>query len=237
MTDAAQAQSGEPTREITQIAGDLYRFQNNFHFSVFLVTPDGVPLVWALQALGVAGARRVYGPTLMHHVCREAELLDLAVGFYGGAPDVLDALVRRTAQRFPGLRICFAASPPFRELDDAESEQVCEAIAAAGVQVLFVGLGCPKQERFMARHRDRLACAMLGVGAAFDFHAGAKRQAPGWIQRIGLEWLFRLACEPRRLWRRYLLGNPRFVFHFSKQLLAHLAARPGAASAVAPVGD
>ena len=188
--------------------------------SADLVTPDGVPLVWALRALGVARATRVYGPALTTQLCRRAEVLDIPVGFYGGSPDVLDTLVGRVATRFPGLRIVFASSPPFRELSQEEDESAIAAILASGVQILFVGLGCPKQERWMAAHREHLPCALVGVGAAFDFLAGAKPQAPGWMGRSGLEWLFRLCTEPRRLWRRYLIGNPRFVAHFARQWLA-----------------
>jgi N-acetylglucosaminyldiphosphoundecaprenol N-acetyl-beta-D-mannosaminyltransferase len=176
-----------------------------------LVTPDGVPLVWMLRVLGVPGAGRVYGPDLLPLVCEAAAARGVPVGFYGGSGDVLDALVSRILARFPGLRVAFAHAPPFRELSAQEDAEVCDAIRDSGARVLFVGLGCPKQERFMAAHRDRLPCAMVGVGAAFDFLAGRKAQAPAWLQRAGLEWLFRLCHEPRRLWRRYALHNPRFV--------------------------
>jgi N-acetylglucosaminyldiphosphoundecaprenol N-acetyl-beta-D-mannosaminyltransferase len=195
-------------------AGDFQRSVN----AAEMVTPDGVPLVWALRALGLSETRRVYGPTLMRLVCRRAEEHGLPIGLYGGSPEVLEALRERLLERHPLLRIAFAASPPFRPASDEEDAQTVQAIEASGVRILFVGLGCPKQERWMAAHREALPCVMLGVGAAFDFLAGAKRQAPGWLQRLGLEWLFRLACEPRRLWRRYLIHNPRFMFHFTRQL-------------------
>ena len=149
-----------------------------------------------------------------------AEREGLAVGLYGGGGPVLERLQQRLAERFPKLRIPFAWAPPFRALDAEEDARVSEAITSSGVDVLFVGLGCPKQERWMAAHREALPCVQLGVGAAFDFLAGAKRQAPAWIQNAGLEWLFRLACEPRRLWRRYLVHNPRFVAGLSWQLLS-----------------
>ncbi len=184
-----------------------------------VVTPDGVPLVWGLRRLGLPGARRVYGPQLTDTICRQAAAEGVPVGFYGGAPEVLGALVPRLAARHPGLRVAFHSSPPFRPLSAEEDEHVVAAIRESGVQVLFVGLGCPKQERWMAAHRDAVDCVMLGVGAAFDFLAGAKPQAPRWMQAAGLEWLFRLGCEPRRLWRRYLLLNPRFVWRFGLQLL------------------
>ena len=194
------------------------------------VTPDGVPLVAALRMLGIPRAQRVYGPTLTPILCRRAEEFELPVGFYGGTPEVLDALTRELSARFPKLAIPFAFSPPFRPLSEVEDAAVVDAIEAAGVAILFVGLGCPKQERWMAAHRESLRCTMVGVGAAFDFIAGAKSQAPRWMQRAGLEWLFRLLAEPRRLWRRYLIGNPRFLYHFAlERLRARFAARPGRA--------
>ena len=188
--------------------------------SAEIVTPDGMPLVWGLRRLGLPGARRVYGPELCDRLCGEAAREGVPVGFYGGAQPVLDVLVPRLMQRHPGLRVAFHTSPPFRALTPEEDQHVVAAIRESGVRVLFVGLGCPKQERWMAAHRDAVECVMLGVGAAFDFLAGAKPQAPRWMQAAGLEWLFRLACEPRRLWRRYLLLSPRFVLRFGLQLLA-----------------
>ncbi|MDH3211878.1 MAG: WecB/TagA/CpsF family glycosyltransferase [Myxococcales bacterium] len=182
------------------------------------ITPDGVPLVWALRWLGLREAGRVYGPTLTRRVCRRAAEAGIPVGFYGGRPEVLEALAVALARRFPRLRIAFAYSPPFRPLTPEEDRRATEAIEASGARILFVGLGCPKQERWMASHRPALRCVLLGVGAAFDFLAGAKPQAPRWLQRAGLEWLFRLVIEPRRLWRRYLVQNPRFVWHFARQI-------------------
>ncbi|MFQ5415607.1 MAG: WecB/TagA/CpsF family glycosyltransferase [Myxococcota bacterium] len=189
------------------------------------VTPDGVPLVSALHLLGIPQAERVYGPALTPIICKRAAELGLAVGFYGGAPEAVEAVVTELSRRHPRLRIPFAFSPPFRPLDAAEDASVVEAIQDAGVKILFVGLGCPKQERWMAAHRDALGCVMLGVGAAFDFIAGGKPQAPAWLQRRGLEWLFRLCSEPRRLWRRYLIGNPRFLYHFALERLRARCAR------------
>jgi N-acetylglucosaminyldiphosphoundecaprenol N-acetyl-beta-D-mannosaminyltransferase len=178
------------------------------------VTPDGMSLVWALRRMGVDGAKRVYGPSLLPILCARAEARGLAIGLYGATPQVLDALQAELRRRHPRLRIPFAWSPPFRALDAAEDAAARDAIEASGVRILFVGLGCPKQERWMAEHREDLPCVLVGVGAAFDFLSGAKAQAPGWMQGVGLEWLFRLGCEPRRLWRRYLLGNTRFLYHF-----------------------
>jgi N-acetylglucosaminyldiphosphoundecaprenol N-acetyl-beta-D-mannosaminyltransferase len=184
-----------------------------------LVTSDGVPLVWTLRARGLRDAQRVYGPSLVPEVCAVAVARGIPVGFYGGSDEVVARMCERLAARFPGLRIAFAMSPPFRALSPDEDEQVIEAIRESGARILFVGLGCPKQERWMAAHRERLPCAQVGVGAAFDFLAGAKRQAPPILQRAGLEWLFRLACEPRRLWRRYAHHNPRFAWLVLRETL------------------
>jgi N-acetylglucosaminyldiphosphoundecaprenol N-acetyl-beta-D-mannosaminyltransferase len=187
-----------------------------------LVTPDGMPLVWMLRLKGRRGQERVYGPTLMLHVLEAAAREKFSVGFHGGQPEVLDALIKRMQARFPGLDVSYAASPPFRELSAQENTQAVEAVRLAGARVLFVGLGCPKQERWMAAQRGRIPAVMIGVGAAFDFHAGAKRQAPRWMQNIGLEWFFRLVSEPRRLWRRYLYHNPRFIILAIADLLGFL---------------
>lgn len=183
-----------------------------------LVTPDGMPLVWALRLLGVRDASRVYGPTLTLHVCEAAARFGVPVGFHGGRPEVVDALVRRLQGRYPGLQVPYAVAPPFAPPTDVEDAASVDAIVRSGVRILFVGLGCPKQERWMAAHRDRLPLVQLGVGAAFDFHAGAVRQAPAWIQGIGMEWAYRLAMEPRRLARRYARHNPRFIVLFAAQV-------------------
>jgi N-acetylglucosaminyldiphosphoundecaprenol N-acetyl-beta-D-mannosaminyltransferase len=183
-----------------------------------LVTPDGVPLVWMLRALGVRGASRVYGPDLMPRVCAAAAARGVPVGLLGGDEAVLETLSARLCRDHPGLRIDFVHAPPFRPVTSEEDADLVEAILDSGARILFVGLGCPKQERWMDAHRERLDCAMVGVGAAFDFLAGRKAQAPRWMQRAGLEWLFRLAHEPRRLWRRYALHNPRFVARALLQL-------------------
>jgi len=184
-----------------------------------LVTPDGMPLVWMLRRLGYPQQERVYGPELMLRVCERAARQGVPVGFYGGHPEALEALVNNLKSRFPGLRVVYAYSPPFRSLTPEEDEKVTGEINASGARILFVGLGCPKQERWMAEHKNKVQAVMLGVGAAFDFHAGRVRQAPAWMQRAGLEWLFRLLMEPRRLWRRYLRHNPRFIALAMAQLL------------------
>jgi len=191
-----------------------------------LVTPDGMPLVWMLGRLGVPDASRVYGPTLLLHVCERAAEEGVPVGFYGGTDDVLRDLRSTLEARYPGLDIAYAYAPPFRPLTPEEDASVVADIEASGARILFVGLGCPKQERWMAAHQDRLPLVQLGVGAAFAFHAGHVRQAPAWLQDRGLEWAFRLVTEPRRLWRRYLYNNPRFMVLAAWQLLRRRRTTP-----------
>ena len=187
--------------------------------SADLVTSDGMPLVWLLRCMGIREAQRVYGPDLMPAVLESAAKSGVPVGLYGGSPEVLRRLVERLTMRFPKLDIAYAESPPYRPPTQEEDEKTTQAIARAGVRILFIGLSTPKQERWMYSHRGRIDAVMLGVGAAFDFLAGAKPQAPHWMQRNGLEWLFRLATEPRRLWRRYLGQNPRFAVLALAQVL------------------
>lgn len=176
-----------------------------------LVCPDGMPLVWALRRKGASQQRRVSGPDLTLHLCAAARHAGVPVGFHGGRPEVLDALVPALRTRFPDLDVAYAVSPPFRQVTPDEDAHTVEEINRSGARILFVGLGCPKQERWMAEHRGRVRAVMLGVGAAFDMHAGMLRQAPRLLQYAGLEWAFRLAMEPRRLWRRYARHNPRFA--------------------------
>jgi N-acetylglucosaminyldiphosphoundecaprenol N-acetyl-beta-D-mannosaminyltransferase len=187
-----------------------------------LVTPDGMPLVWMMRAKGCRGQGRVYGPTLMLSVLKAAARENLAVGFYGGRLHVLEKLVNEMQARFPKLNIVFSCSPSFDGIGLEEEAEVVEKINQSGTQILFVGLGCPKQEIWMAQHHDRVQAVMIGVGAAFDFHAGRTPQAPAWMQRLGLEWFFRLLMEPRRLWWRYLYHNPRFVWLAIADLLGFL---------------
>lgn len=189
-----------------------------------LVVPDGLPLVWMMRINGIRNQQRVYGPALMLRVLAAASLEKIPVGFYGGKPEVLDLLIRRMQTRFAGLNVAFSLSPPFRELSREEDEEIARSINKSGVRVLFVGLGCPKQEIWMAEHRGKVRAVMLGVGAAFDFHAGTKLQAPVFMQKLGLEWLFRLSSEPRRLWKRYLYHNPRFLALAAADLLGLLKA-------------
>jgi N-acetylglucosaminyldiphosphoundecaprenol N-acetyl-beta-D-mannosaminyltransferase len=184
-----------------------------------LVTPDGMPLVWMLRWLGEKPATRVYGPDLTLKVLRAAEEARVAVGFYGSSEEVLRSLLANLRQRFPGLLVSFHQAPPFRPLSQREDEDAVSAIRESGTRILFVGLGGAKQDLWMTEHRAQVPAVMLGVGAAFDFLAGTKPQAPRWMQNAGLEWLFRLSTEPRRLWRRYLRHNPRFAFLAMKQIL------------------
>ena len=193
--------------------------------SADLVTPDGMPLVWALRLLGAEDATRVYGPTLTLHVCRAAAQAGIPIGLYGGTPDSLQDFRVFLHHEFPGIRIACSIAPPFRTLTPEEDSAYTDQILESGARILFVGIGCPKQEWWMYNHRDRLPLVMLGVGAAFDFHSGRVRQAPAVMQGLGLEWLFRLIAEPRRLWKRYARQNPRFVLMFAQQLWRHRMAQ------------
>jgi N-acetylglucosaminyldiphosphoundecaprenol N-acetyl-beta-D-mannosaminyltransferase len=186
-----------------------------------LVVPDGQPLVWALRALGRPLPGRVYGPDLMLKHCERAADLGTPVYLYGGRNQgALVQLTLNLRRQFPGLRVVGGMSPPFREMDEAELDEIAAEINRSGAEVVWVGIGVPKQEKWMAAMRERLdAPVLVGVGAAFDFHAGLVPQAPSWMQGAGLEWAFRLAQEPRRLWRRYLRYNPRFVAGFAAQWL------------------
>lgn len=184
-----------------------------------LVTSDGMPLVWMLRRLGLPASERVYGPELVLQVCAAAEAQQIPIGLYGGTDESLERFMAFLAARFPALQVPYHHAPPFRPLTAEEDAQVVEDIVASGARILFVGIGCPKQEKWMAAHRDRLPVVQIGVGAAFDFHSGAVRQAPSWMGRAGLEWLFRLLMEPKRLWKRYILLNPRFMARAAWQLL------------------
>ncbi len=188
-----------------------------------LAVPDGQPLVWALHALGHARATRVYGPDLMAAFCARAARRGIPIYLYGGRHDEARGLLEeRLLALFPGLRIVGGSSPPFRELTPEEDEREIEMINSSGAAVVWVGTGQPKQERWMHEMRSRLSPPLLvGVGAAFDFHAGLVPQAPAWMQRNGLEWTYRLYREPRRLWRRYARYNPLFIAGFARQYLRH----------------
>jgi N-acetylglucosaminyldiphosphoundecaprenol N-acetyl-beta-D-mannosaminyltransferase len=184
-----------------------------------MITADGMPLVWLLRLKGWRDQTRVYGPTLMEHTLRAAAQEGLGIGFYGSSPATLAALEQRVRSTMPGIRVVFSESPPFGDLEMLTKDGASDRIVASGARIVFVGLGCPKQERWMAVHRDRIPAVMLGVGAAFDFLAGTKRQAPGWMRRAGLEWLFRFGQEPVRLAGRYLRHNPRFLVLAAAELV------------------
>lgn len=190
------------------------------HNAAGLVTPDGMPLVWVSHCRGHHYVERVYGPDLMLAVCAHSVAPHYRHYLYGGAEGVPELLSNRLQQRFPGIQIVGTHSPPFRPLTPTEDAALVQRINATQPDIVWVGLSTPKQERWMAAHVGRLtAPVLIGVGAAFDFHAGLKPQAPRWMQRNGLEWLFRLATEPRRLWRRYLINNPLFVVLVIQQAL------------------
>jgi N-acetylglucosaminyldiphosphoundecaprenol N-acetyl-beta-D-mannosaminyltransferase len=184
-----------------------------------MINPDGVPLVWALRLLGARHASRVYGPDSSLELIGSAADNGISIGFYGGTPKVLAKLTAVVRQRRPDVKISYAFSPPFSIISDEENDRIVEEIARSETRILFVGLGCPKQERWIAQNVGRIPAVMLGVGAAFDFIAGSKPQAPRWMMKSGLEWMFRLATEPRRLAGRYIRHNPHFIFLFACQLL------------------
>jgi N-acetylglucosaminyldiphosphoundecaprenol N-acetyl-beta-D-mannosaminyltransferase len=192
-----------------------------------LVVPDGQPLVWAMKLLGHDRASRVYGPELMARYCERAAETGSRMFLYGGRNQgALVQLALNLRRRYPGIKIVGGYSPPFRELDGEERAAIAREINGSGADVVWVGIGQPKQEKWMADMREALdAPVLVGVGAAFDFHAGLVPQAPSWMQELGLEWAFRLAHEPRRLWRRYSRYNPRFLAGFLRQYLAHLRRR------------
>jgi N-acetylglucosaminyldiphosphoundecaprenol N-acetyl-beta-D-mannosaminyltransferase len=182
------------------------------HEQAAMVTPDGMPIVWLGQRSGFTNVDRVYGPDLLLEICAVSKARGYRHYFYGGGPGVADLLATRLETRYPGLEVVGTFTPPYRPLNPAEQLSVATAINASDANIVWVGLGSPKQEHWMAEMAHLLPGRLLiGVGAAFDFHAGLKRQAPRYIQRSGMEWAFRLATEPRRLWRRYLFNNTQFL--------------------------
>ncbi len=185
-----------------------------------MITPDGQPVRWALNSLyGVNLPDRVYGPELMWRVLKACEQKKISIYLYGGSPSTLEKLIAKIQQCFPELVIAGSQSPPYRELSDDELSEIANEINQSGASVTFIGLGCPKQDIFAASQQNRIHGVQICVGAAFDFHADAKPMAPGWMQRYGLEWVFRLACEPKRLFKRYLTTNTIFVFRFFRALI------------------
>lgn len=184
----------------------------------YLVTPDGMPLVWALRLLGIKDQTRVYGPDLMLFLCQRAAREKIPVFLYGGTVAVLKTLQHNLENQFPDLVIVGSHSPPFRVLTSEEENTNIQKIRESRAKIVFVALGCPKQEIWMAQHFGKLPAVMIGVGAAFNFHAGVVRQSPRWLMKLGLEWFYRLLMEPRRLWQRYFFNNPAFIILFGLQL-------------------
>lgn len=184
-----------------------------------VIIPDGMPLVWMQKLQGANKANRVRANDLMILLCAFAGKNDLTVGFYGGRQTVIDAILERAKIEFPRLKIVYAFSPPFRFLTGEEDAKIISEINRKKPDLLFMGLGCPKQENWMAAHKNKVSAVMLGVGASFDFYAGNVKESPEWLGKLGLEWLFRLTQEPKRLWRRYLVLNPRFMWLAIRQLL------------------
>ncbi len=196
-----------------------------------LATPDGAPIAWALRRLGHPAQERINGPDLMLKYLAQAEQLGQTVFFYGSTESTLELLRANLMRQFPKLRIGGRYSPPFRPLTIQEDEEVVDMINRSGANVVFVGLGCPKQEKWMAEHRGRIQAVMIGVGAAFDYHSGVIKRAPLWWQRNGLEWLYRLGSEPRRLFKRYLVTNSLFVVGIMRQFIMAMLNRSSASEA------
>jgi N-acetylglucosaminyldiphosphoundecaprenol N-acetyl-beta-D-mannosaminyltransferase len=185
-----------------------------------LTTSDGAPIAWALRQLGFPAQERIAGPDLMWRYLREAERVGQTIFLYGSTNDTLVKLRSSIARDFPGVRLVGMKSPPFHSASPAEDESEVAEINRSGANVVFVGLGCPKQEKWMAAHLGKVNALMIGVGAAFDYHAGKLNRAPLWMQRYGLEWLHRLGSEPRRLMGRYLVTNTLFIVGISRQLIS-----------------
>lgn len=192
----------------------------SIHNAAGMVTPDGMPLVWLGKLAGYPHVERVYGPDLLLAVIERSLIHGYRHFFYGGAEGIPEMLRQKLEAKFPGVHIVGTYSPPFRPLTPEEDAQIVELINAAQPDIVWVGLSTPKQERWMSEHMNRVnAPVMIGIGAAFDYHAGVKAQAPRFIQRSGFEWLYRLAMEPRRLWKRYLINNPLFILGILSQKL------------------
>ncbi len=188
--------------------------------NALLNTPDGMPMVWVGKIQGFKEMSRVYGPDLMLAVCQASVEKKYSHFFYGGADGVAERLKQKLTERFPGLNVVGTYTPPFRLLNEQEEHQLIEQVKELKPDIFWVGLSTPKQEKFMAEYLHKLDTKlMIGVGAAFDIHSGKVKQAPRWMQRTGLEWLFRLLQEPRRLWKRYLINNPLFLCKITLQLL------------------
>ena len=184
-----------------------------------MTTADGAPIAWMLRQLGFPGQHRINGPDLMWKCCAATALNGGSIFLYGSSVDTLAALKCRLLDAFPGLVISGSLSPPYRPLTAEEDAHIVAAINVSRADVVFVSLGCPKQELWMAEHRGLIRAVMIGVGAAFDYHGGTLRRAPVWLRNTGLEWMYRLGAEPRRLWKRYLVTNTFFVLAAIRQLI------------------
>jgi len=192
----------------------------NIHKEAGMCVPDGMPTVWIGKFYGHKNIRRVYGPDLMLEIMRISAVKGYTHFFYGGKQGVPELLKKKLLSQLPGLKIVGTFSPPFRLMNENEEIELQKQINRLSPDIIWVGLSTPKQEKWMADNIKKLNTrVMIGVGAAFDFHAGVVKQAPSWMQRIGLEWLFRLCVEPRRLWKRYLKNNPLFIWKFALQVL------------------
>lgn len=186
----------------------LRKIVNDADFTV----PDGRPLVWVQRFLGYKNAGHVRGSDLMLNLCKESEKRDIPIGLYGGSEEALSGFNFFLKKKFENINIGYSFSPPFRVLTKEEDKKIIESINKSGIKILFVGIGCPKQEKWVAEHKGKINCIMIGIGAAFDFYGMTKKEAPVIMQKTGTEWLFRFISEPKRLWKRYLKHNPRFIF-------------------------
>ena len=182
-------------------------------------TPDGAPVAWMIKKLSGQPQARINGPDLMLKYCEHAEKIGQSIYLYGGQESTLNILVDVLKSKYPNLRIAGYLSPPFRELNAEEKQKIIHDINDSGAHTVWVGLGCPKQEKWMYEHKGKINAVMIGVGAAFDYHAGTIKRAPKWMQNSGLEWFHRLCSEPKRLWKRYLVTNTLFIIYAFKQLL------------------
>jgi len=198
----------------SQKNADLKRIHNQSGLTV----PDGMPMVWVGHLKKYPGIERVYGPDLMMEICKKSLRKGYSHFFYGGEEGVAKKLRENFEERFPGIRIVGTYTPPFRSLYKQEEAELIEKVAKAKPDFFWVGLSTPKQEHFMADYLPRLNTkVMIGVGAAFDIHTGRVKDAPQWVKKMGLQWVHRLGQEPRRLWKRYLYNNPKFVYLFLKE--------------------
>lgn len=184
-----------------------------------ILSPDGMPIAWWMRRNGFSNQERLSGPDVMNELCRLSANEGIGVGLLGGTKKTLEILTEKLKVKYPKLNIVYKYSPPFRKLKKEEMTEIAKKINSKGVQILFVGLGCPKQEKWMYKNVNVIHAVQLGVGAAFDFNAGLIKKAPKWIQSIGMEWFFRFIMEPKRLWKRYLLGNSKFIYLVLKEIL------------------